>query len=233
MLEVNQIHTYYGTSHILFDVSLNIQEGEIVYCLGRNGAGKTTTIRSVMGLTPPRAGSIKLKGEEIVGRAPFQIARRGVGYIPSGRRIYPTLTVRENLIVAMKPPVGEGAPWTVERVYDMFPALKPLDTHKGRMLSGGELQMLAIARTLMGNPELLLMDEPSEGLSPLVLKGLGEQIQKLTTEGITVFITEQNVKFALELSSRGYIIDNGRIVYEGTVDELQANEEIKSRYLAL
>lgn len=233
MLEVNQIHTYYGTSHILFELSLNIQEGEVVYCLGRNGAGKTTTIRSIMGLTPPRAGSIKLKGEEIVGRAPFEIARRGVGYIPSGRRIYPTLSVRENLIVAMKPPLGEEAPWTVERVYDMFPALKPLDTHKGRMLSGGELQMLAIARTLMGNPKLLLMDEPSEGLSPLVLKGLGERIQQLTTEGITVLITEQNVKFALELSSRGYIIDNGRIVYEGTVDELQANEEIKSRYLAL
>ena len=233
MLEVNQIHTYYGTSHILVDVSLNIQEGEIVYCLGRNGAGKTTTIRSIMGLTPPRAGSIKLRGEEIAGKAAFEIARRGVGYIPSGRRIYPTLTVRENLVVAMKPPIGEETPWTVERVYDMFPALKPLDTHRGRMLSGGELQMLAIARTLMGNPELLLMDEPSEGLSPLVLKGLGERIQQLSTEGITVFITEQNVNFALGLSSRGYIIDNGRIVYEGTVDDLQANEEIKSKYLAL
>ena len=233
MLEVNQIHTYYGASHILVDVSLNIQEGEIVYCLGRNGAGKTTTIRSIMGLTPPRAGSIKLRGEEIAGKAAFEIARRGVGYIPSGRRIYPVLTVRENLVVAMKPPIGEETPWTVERVYDMFPALKPLDTHRGRMLSGGELQMLAIARTLMGNPELLLMDEPSEGLSPLVLKGLGERIQQLSAEGITVLITEQNVNFALGLSSRGYIIDNGRIVYEGTVDELQANEEIKSKYLAL
>lgn len=233
MLEVNQIHTYYGASHILFDVSLNVQDGEVVYCLGRNGAGKTTTIRSIMGLTPPRAGSIKLRGEEIAGKAAFEIARRGIGYIPSGRRIYPVLTVRENLTVAMKPPIGEETPWTVERVYDMFPALKPLDANKGLMLSGGELQMLAIARTLMGNPRLLLMDEPSEGLSPLVLKGLGERLQQLRAEGITIFITEQNVKFALGLSSRGYIIDNGRIVYEGTVDELQANEKIKSQYLAL
>jgi branched-chain amino acid transport system ATP-binding protein len=233
ILEINQINTYYGLSHILFDVSLYVGRGEIIYYLGRNGAGKTTTIRSIMGLTPPRQGSIKFKGAEIVNKAPFEICRLGIGWIPSGRKIFPDLTVVQNLEVVQRPCPGRAYPWTVKRVFDLFPPLKELANHKWNQLSGGEKQMLAIGRTLMTNPELLVMDEPSEGLSPLVLKWLNRQILEINRQEITIILTEQNVKFALGVAHRGYVIDNGKICYEGTIEELRSNPEMMHRYLAL
>jgi len=230
ILEINDIHTFYGTSHILFGISLEIEEGETVCLLGRNGAGKTTTLRSIMGLTPPRSGSVKFKGEEIGGKASYTISRYGIGFVPEDRRIFPSLTLREQLEVAKKTGAGE---WTVEKVYDLFPHLKELDKHLGNQLSGGEQQMLTIARTLMGNPELLLLDEPSEGLAPLVVDALMEQMRRLKEEKITLLLSEMGLGFAVELSDRAYVIDKGRIQWSGACDELKKDEELKGRYLAV
>lgn len=227
MLEVNGIHTFYGMSHILFGVSLSVARGEIVCLLGRNGAGKTTTLRSIMGLTPPRQGSIKFKGEEIVGKEPYMLARQGIGYIPDDRRIFADLTVGENLEIAAR----RGGEWNKDKVYELFPALRDIELRKGGYLSGGEQQMLTIARTLMGNPEFLLLDEPTEGLAPLLVGALEKQIGKLRDAGLTVLLAEQNVRSALRLSDRGYIIDNGQIHYQGSVKELSENEEIRKKYL--
>lgn len=233
ILEVAQINTFYGSSHILHEVSLQIDKGETVCLLGRNGAGKTTTIRSIMGLTPPRSGSIRLRGINIVGKRPFQIARLGVGFVPEDRRIYPDLTVFENLKVAQRNPRVNGEGWTIEKVFEVFPKLQQLQSQRGNHLSGGEQQMLTIARTLMGNPEILLLDEPSEGLAPLIVKMLGELIQRIKQEGVTVLLAEQNSKFAMRLSDRGYVIDDGRIRFHGSIRELSENEEVKKRYLAV
>jgi len=227
MLEVKEIHTYYGMSHILFGVSLNVSRGEVVCLLGRNGAGKTTTLRSIMGLTPPRQGSIKFKEEEIVGKKPFMLARRGMAYVPDDRRIFADLTVGENLEIAQR----KGGEWSKDRVYQLFPALKEIESRRGGYLSGGEQQMLTVARALMGNPEFLLLDEPTEGLAPLLVKALEERITKLKETGLTVLLAEQNVRSALRLSDRGYIIDNGAIRYQGSVKELRENEEIRKKYL--
>jgi len=227
MLEVKDIHTYYGMSHILFGVSLTVAPGEVVCLLGRNGAGKTTTLRSIMGLTLPRQGSIKFKGEEIVGKEPYMLVRQGMGYVPGDRRIFADLTVGENLEIAER----KGGGWNKARVYQLFPALKEIESRKGGYLSGGEQQMLTIARALMGNPEFLLLDEPTEGLAPLLVKALEEQIRKLKDEGLTILLAEQNVRSALRLSDRGYIIDNGVIRYQGSIKELRENEEIRKRYL--
>jgi branched-chain amino acid transport system ATP-binding protein len=230
IIEIRGVHTYYGTSHILFGVSLEVQEGETVCLLGRNGAGKTTTLRSIIGLTPPRSGSIKFKGEEIIGKAPYVISREGIGFVPEDRRIFPSLSVREQLEVARKAGVGN---WTVEKVYELFPQLKNLEKHMGNQLSGGEQQMLTIARTLMGNPELLLLDEPSEGLAPLVVDDLMEQIRKLKREKIALLLSEMGLGFAVELSDRAYVIDKGQIQWSGTCSELQKDEELKRKYLAI
>jgi len=227
MLEVKDIHTYYGISHILFGVSLTVAKGEIVCLLGRNGAGKTTTLRSIMGLTLPRQGSIKFKGEEIIGKEPYVLVRRGMGYVPGDRRIFADLTVGENLEIAER----KGGEWNKARVYQLFPALKEIESRRGGYLSGGEQQMLTIARALMGNPEFLLLDEPTEGLAPLLVKALEEQIRKLRDEGLTMLLAEQNVRSALRLSDRGFIIDNGAIRYEGSIKELRENEEIRKKYL--
>lgn len=227
MLEVKDIHTYYGMSHILFGVSLTVAPGEVVCLLGRNGAGKTTTLRSIMGLTPPRQGSIKFKGEEIVGKKPYMLARQGMGYVPDDRRIFADLTVGENLEIAER----KGEEWNKARVFQLFPALKDIESRRGGYLSGGEQQMLTIARALMGNPEFLLLDEPTEGLAPLMVKALEEQIRKLREEGLTILLAEQNVRSALRLSDRGYIIDNGVIRYQGSIKELRENEEIRKRFL--
>ena len=230
ILEIKDIHTFYGTSHILFGISLQIEKGETVCLLGRNGAGKTTTLRSIMGLSAPRSGSIKFKGEEITGKTAYAISRQGIGFVPEDRRIFPSLTVREQLEVAQKTGVGD---WTVEKVYDLFPHLKTLEKHMGNQLSGGEQQMLTIGRTLMGNPELLLLDEPSEGLAPLVVDDLMEQIGKLREENIPLLISEMGLGFAVELSSRAYVIDKGQNQWSGTCEELKGNEDLKTKYLAL
>lgn len=226
MLEIDGIHTFYGLSHILFDVSLKVDSGQVVCLLGRNGAGKTTTLKSIMGLTPPKQGSIRFKEENITGKAPYLLARKGIGYVPDDRRIFADLTVGENLeIAAMKPKEGEG--WNEQRVYDLFPALREISSRKGGLLSGGEQKMLAIARALMGNPVLLLLDEPTEGLAPTMVQILEKTIRRLKEAGFTVLLAEQNVKFTLRLSDYGYIIDNGRIRYHGSVQELTENEEVR------
>jgi len=230
MLEVEGIHTFYGLSHILFGVSLRVDPKEVVCLLGRNGAGKTTTMKSIIGIAPPKQGSIRFRGEEIVGVEPYLITRKGIGYIPDDRRIFADLTVMENLEIGERK-TKEGEGWNTGRIYAMFPALKNIESRRGGCLSGGEQKMLAIARSLMGNPEFLLLDEPFEGLAPLLVYNLEDQIRKLKEAGLTVLIAEQNVRSTLRLSDRGYIIDNGQIRYHGSIEELRENEEVRKKYL--
>ena len=233
-LELKDVSTHYGTSHILFDVSLAVDEGEVVCLLGRNGAGKTTTIKTIMGLARASSGSIEFAGGNLVGLEPHEIARLGVGYVPDERLIFPDLTVRENLEIATKKGVDPGfEEWTVERIYEMFPALAPLDGNLGGYLSGGEQQMLTVGRTLMGNPSLLLLDEPVEGVAPLVVQELGRQIRKLRDMGLTILFSEQNLQFATKISDRAYIIEKGRIQFQGTIEELEKNNEIQEKYLMI
>jgi branched-chain amino acid transport system ATP-binding protein len=233
ILEVNNIYTAYGLSQILFGVSLKVQEGEVISLLGRNGVGKTTTLRSIMGLTPPKSGSIRWRGKEIAGKPTYEISRLGIGFVPEDRRIFSDLTVWENLDVAIRPSGKKENVWTLERVFALFPALGPLQKRKGGYLSGGEQQMLTIARTLMGNPDLLLLDEPSEGLAPIVVHQLGEQIAKLRQEGMTILLCEQNTRFSLDLSDRLYILEKGTVKYEGTVQDFMKDEKIGRAYLAV
>ena len=234
ILEVDTINTFYGTSHILFDVSMKIEGGELVCLLGRNGAGKTTTLRSIMALTPPKSGSVKFYGEEMTGRPPYKIAQKGMGYVPDNRLIFPDLTVRENLEVGIKGSEHfKGEPWTLDRIYEIFPKLKVLEKSLGGYLSGGEQQMLTIGRTLMGNPELILLDEPVEGLAPLVVKDFADRLLKLKEAGLTILFSEQNVRFSLSIADRAYVIDKGRIKYHGSIQELSANEEVKRNYLMI
>ena len=234
ILEINEINTFYGTSHILFDVSLAVDSGEIVCLLGRNGAGKTTTMRSIMGLTPAKSGSVQFHGEELRGRPPHHIAQKGMGYVPDNRLIFPDLTVRQNLELAYKVPKNfDGDPWTINRIFQLFPILAEREHQHGGTLSGGEQQMLTLGRTLMGNPDLLLLDEPVEGLAPLVVKDLGKQILRLKEMGQTILFSEQNVKFATLTSDRAYVIDKGKIRYQGSIEELRANQEIKEKYLMI
>ncbi len=229
ILEVREVYTAYGLSQVLHGVSLEVDRGECVCLLGRNGVGKTTTLRTVMGLTPPQWGLVRWKGGNITGLAAHDVARLGVGFVPEDRRIFADLTVWENLDVARK---GEG-PWTTERVFDLFPALRELRGRRGGSLSGGEQQMLTIARTLMGNPELLLLDEPSEGLAPLVVDHLETQITRLKAEGLTILLAEQNVAFALALADRVYILQKGQVVWNGPVALFQADERLRQEYLAV
>lgn len=232
MLELENIHTYYGLSHILFGVSLQVAQGEIVCLLGRNGAGKSTTMKSIIGLAPPHTGTIRFQGEVISGLKPHVIARKGIGFVPDDRRVFADLSVRENLEISERQ-MPEGNPWSQEKIFDFFPALKEIASRKAGYLSGGEQQMLTIARALLTNPKLLLLDEPMEGLAPQVVKTLEQQIQTLGDQGMTILLTEQNCQIALGLSQRIYIIDNGMIQYQGTVDELQADDEVKKKYLLL
>jgi branched-chain amino acid transport system ATP-binding protein len=227
MLDVRSIHTYYGLSHILFDVSITVSEGEVVGLLGRNGAGKSTTMRSIMGLTPPKEGAISFKGEDVTGVKPFQLFRKGMGYVPDDRRVFADLSVDDNLEIVYH----RDNDWNKDRVYELFPALAEIKARRAGHLSGGEQQMLTIARALMGGPELLLLDEPTEGLAPLIVRDLEEQILKLKDAGISILLSEQNVRSALKMITRAYVIDNGRIRFEGTVAELEANEEVKKKYL--
>jgi branched-chain amino acid transport system ATP-binding protein len=230
MLEVEGIHTFYGLSHILFGLSLKVEPGEVVCLLGRNGAGKTTTMKSVIGITPPKQGIIRYKGEEITGKDPYLLTRKGIGYVPDDRRIFADLTVGENLEIAVRKAKG-GEGWRKERVYGLFPALKDIECRRGSCLSGGEQKMLAIGRALMGNPEFLLLDEPFEGLAPSLVRILERQISKLKETGLTVLLAEQNVRSAIKLSDRGYIIDDGNICFQGTIEELRDNEEVRKKYL--
>ncbi len=233
ILEVNNIYTAYGLSQILFGVSLQVDNEEVVSLLGRNGVGKTTTLRSIMGLTPPRSGSIKWKGEEIAGKPPYQISKLGIGFVPEDRRIFSDLTVWENLDVAIQRSAQRGNAWTMARVFELFPALQPIQNRRGGFLSGGEQQMLTIARTLMGNPDLLLLDEPSEGLAPIVVQQLGEQIKKLRQEGMNILLCEQNTRFSLDLCDRLYILEKGEVRYQSTVEEFRKDENAYKTYLAL
>ena len=234
ILEVHDLYTSYGLSQILFGISITVDEGECVSLLGRNGVGKTTTLRSIMGLTPPRRGTVRFRGKDITGQPAYRIARLGVGFVPEERRIFPDLSVRENLEVGRKAATTSHATeWTVEQVYDIFPVLANLNDRKGGYLSGGEQQMLTVGRTLMGNPDLILLDEPSEGLAPLVVRDLSEQIQRLKESGITILLCEQNAKFAIALSDRAYVLEKGQVRFSGTIEDLQGNDEIRQQYLAL
>jgi branched-chain amino acid transport system ATP-binding protein len=234
ILEVQDLYTSYGLSQILFGISLTVDEGECVSLLGRNGVGKTTTLRSIMGLTPPRRGTVRFREQDITGQPAYRIARLGVGFVPEERRIFPDLSVRENLEVGRKAAATPHATeWTVEQVYDIFPVLANLNDRKGGYLSGGEQQMLTVGRTLMGNPDLILLDEPSEGLAPLVVRDLSEQIQRLKESGITILLCEQNAKFAIALSDRAYVLEKGQVRFSGTIEALQGNDAIRQQYLAL
>ena len=232
ILEVRDLETAYGLSRVIQGISLEVEAGEVVCLLGRNGAGKTTTLRSIMGLTPPWAGRVIFKGEEITRRQPFEVARLGIGYVPDDRRIFPDLTVEENLEIVPRVTRREG-PWTIQRVFELFPVLRELRANLGTGLSGGEQKMLAIGRALMGNPILLILDEPSEGLSPLMVQSFVGAIRRIREEGITLLIADQNVKFARRVADRGYIIEKGSLRYSGRLEELWANEEVVRKYLAV
>jgi branched-chain amino acid transport system ATP-binding protein len=231
VLVVQDIHTAYGLSRVLFGVSIDVHAGECVCLLGRNGVGKSTTIRSIMGLTPPQQGRVMWRGADITGWAPYRVARAGIGFVPEDRRIFADLTVWENLDVAQRAH-GPSA-FTVERVFDLFPKLRELTGRNGGFLSGGEQQMLTIARTLMGNPGLLLLDEPSEGLAPLVVDHLQEQIGRLKRDGLTILLAEQNVDFSLALADRVYVLEKGAIRFSGAAAQLRDDEALRHELLAL
>lgn len=232
MLEVADIHTYYGESYILKGVSLEVKEGSVVALLGRNGMGKTTTIRSIIGFTPPRRGTVRFNGKDITGLQPYQIAQMGIGLIPQGRLIFPSLSVEENLTMAARTREKAEA-WSLDKVYPLFPILKERAKYKGNLLSGGEQQMLTIARALMTNPDLLLMDEPSEGLAPLIVQEVARIISQLKQSGFSILLVEQNLPMALGVADYVYLISNGAIVYQSTPEELRGNEEAKTKYLGV
>ena len=231
MLEVQDIHTNYGESYILQGLSLRLGQGQVVAVLGRNGVGKTTLIRSIIGFTPPRRGRILLRGEDITHLAPHEIARRGVGLVPQGRRIFASLGVGEHLEIGQR--AGNGAGWSFDRVLELFPRLRERLRNRGNKLSGGEQQMLACGRALVGNPDILLMDEPSEGLAPLLVRELGRILGRLKAGGASILIVEQNLAFALRVADHVYLMSKGKIVHESRPDELLRNEEIKARYLGV
>lgn len=232
LLEVHDIHAAYGSSRVLFGISLTVARGECVCLLGRNGVGKTTTMRAIMGLTPPSSGRIVFDGTDITGLPPHRIARLGLGFVPENRRIFAELTVWENLDVAARA-TGRSGHWTVEAVYGLFPKLSELANRQGGFLSGGEQQMLTIGRTLMGNPDLLLLDEPSEGLAPLVVESMLEQVSRLKREGLTILLAEQNVDFSLAIADRVYVLEKGAVRFAGAAAELRDNPRLRDELLAL
>ncbi|MDB5416419.1 MAG: transporter ATP-binding protein [Rubritepida sp.] len=233
MLEVTGLHAHYGRAHILDGVTLGARQSEVLALLGRNGAGKSTTMKSIMGLVRPTSGAVRFRGEDIAGREPFEIARRGIGYVPEERRIFADLTVLENLDVG-RMPASEGlAAWTVERVFALFPSLAAMRTRTGGRMSGGEQQMLTIGRTLMGNPRLILLDEPSEGLAPVVIERMAETILALKREGLTVLLSEQNLHFARLVSDRACVLEKGAIRWEGAMEALMTDEAVRAQYLSV
>jgi branched-chain amino acid transport system ATP-binding protein len=233
LLELQDLNTYYGTSHVLQGISLNVNEGEIVALLGRNGMGKSTTMKSIMGLVKPKSGSVTFKGKNVAGLPPFKVARAGIGYVPEERRIFPKLSVVDNLELGIKGGKlsKKGGIWTVDRIFEHFPKLKERAGQKGRFLSGGEQQMLTIGRALMGNPDLLLVDEPTEGLAPLMVKEVRDILEEINKVGVSIFLVEHNIKVALSLAKRIYLMGKAHIGFSGTKEELEANPEVKAKYL--
>jgi branched-chain amino acid transport system ATP-binding protein len=231
ILEVHDIHTYYGEAHVLHGLSLELQQGQILGLLGRNGVGKTTLVNSIVGFNPPRRGRIMFKGSEITQSPSFETVRGGMGLVPQGRRVFPTLTVEENLLVAERSPDRHG--WNLQRVYKLFPRLHERRNQRAKTLSGGEQQMLAIGRALMTNPDCLIMDEPSEGLAPIIIQGLWEAISTLKKEGLSILLVEQNAHLALKLVDYVHVMSKGQVVYSSKPEELRANDEIKASYLGI
>ena len=238
LLRADGITAWYGAAQILFDISLDVKRGEVVALMGRNGAGKSTTLKTLMGMLPQRAGHVELLGHDIAREAPHQIARRGLGYVPEDRRIFSDLTVMENLEVARQPARswadGSAAPsWTPERLFKLFPNLGEMPQRLGGRMSGGEQQMLTVARTLIGNPLLLLLDEPSEGVAPLIVEQMAQMILELKSHGVSILLSEQNMHFAEIVSDRAYVLEKGQIRYQATMAELAANDEVRRGYLAM
>lgn len=232
ILEVKNLNTYYGNSHVLQDVSLYVHAGEVVALLGRNGVGKTTTLRSLMGLTPPKSGSIVFKDQEVLGRAPYEMAWLGLAYMPDDLRIFPDLTCEENLEIARRVSRHSGY-WNKERIEELFPVLRERRKQKGANLSGGEKKMLSLGRALMANPEMILLDEPSEGLAPLVIRDLMSVIKEIRQKGLTILLADQNLKFCRRISYRGYILEKGQIVHQGQMEDIWQDEEVIKKYLAV
>jgi len=231
ILDIQDIHTYYGDAYVLQGLSLQVEQGQILGLIGRNGVGKTTLVNSIIGFVPPRRGKIFFKGAEITGLSSFAIVRDGIGLVPQGRRVFPTLSVEDNLLVAERSSARHG--WSLKRVYALFPRLSERRSQRAKTLSGGEQQMLAIGRGLMTNPDCLIMDEPSEGLAPIVIAGLWEAIAKLKSEGLSILLVEQNAALALKLVDFVHVMSKGRLVYSSRPDELWANDEVKSRFLGI
>jgi len=233
ILAVRGLHAYYGRAHILADVGLELRRGEVVALLGRNGAGKSTTMKSIMGLVRPAKGEIVLRGKEVQGLEPYRIARQGLGYVPEDRRVFADLTVMENLEVGRQPQRKDAPEWTPERLFTLFPKLAEMRDRPAGRMSGGEQQMLTIVRTLMGNPRALLLDEPSEGLAPVIVEQMANTILDLKNQGLSILLSEQNLHFSTLVSDRAYIIEKGGIRYEGTMEELARNEEVRAAYLTV
>ena len=232
ILDVKELNTFYDQSHILQGITLGVDHGEIVCLLGRNGVGKSTTLKSIIGLVTPRSGEVVFKGQNLAGLPPHIISKQGVGYVPEDRRIFPTLSVHENLIMGIKPgQKADAEGWTIEKVYKYFPGLEKRDKQRGAHLSGGEQQMLTIARTLMGNPGVILIDEPTEGLAPLIVATVEQVIQDIHKHDIPVLLVEQNMRVALRLAGRIYVISKGKIVFHGTSEELKEAHEVRQKYL--
>ena len=232
-LTVQGLNAFYGRAHILFDVSLSVGKGEVVALLGRNGAGKSTTLKSIVGLVADARGTRDLNGQDISSQPSYRIAQAGLGYVPEERRIFTNLTVMENLEVGRQPPRADAPEWTPERLFELFPNLAEMRDRPGGRMSGGEQQMLTIARSLMGNPHTILLDEPSEGLAPVIVEQMARTITRLKSEGLTVLLSEQNLFFARALSDRAYVIEGGRIRYQGTMAELMADEAVRQAYLTV
>lgn len=235
LLEAKNVNTYYGASHVLQGLSINVAEGELVALLGRNGMGKSTTLKTIMGLVSPRSGSILYQGKEIVGLAPYRVAREGIGFVPEERRIFPELTVLDNLMLGVKggkiKNQDNPAVWTIDRIFKHFPKLGERTHQQGRFLSGGEQQMLAIGRSLMGNPKLLLVDEPTEGLAPIMKEEVRNILAEINGAGVAILLVEHNLRIALSLAHRVYLMGKAHVGYEGTAEELHDNEEIRAKYL--
>lgn len=233
MLKVANLESAYGVSQVLFGIELEVNAGEVVTVLGRNGMGKTTTINSIMGIVSPKAGSVHFDGKEVCGQPSFKIAQAGLGLVPEGRQIFPNLSVRENLVATASNRQGDSTPWTLERVYEMFPALQNRSTSMGNLLSGGEQQMLAIGRALMTNPKLLILDEATEGLAPLIRDEIWACLQRIKDDGLSILVVDKNIADLIKLADRHYVIEKGTVVWSGTSDELKADKTLQERYLGV